>query len=97
MITRAIYGSILALAAMAAFAPASRAADAERGRQLNAANCQQCHDDGLYRGSARKAGSLAEIARQVRRGEQALGLGWSDKDVADVTEYLNETFYRLGR
>lgn len=88
-------GSVLALAAMAAFAPACRAADAERGEQLNAANCQQCHDDGLYRGSARKARSVAEIAGQVRKGEQALGLGWSEKDVADVTEYLNKSFYRL--
>ncbi|MEZ5446723.1 MAG: cytochrome c [Gammaproteobacteria bacterium] len=82
---------------MAAFAPASWAADAERGRQLNATNCQQCHGDELYRGSARKAGSVAAIAEQVRKGEQALGLGWSDKDVADVTEYLNKTYYRLAR
>ncbi|MCG3200182.1 MAG: Cytochrome c6 [Gammaproteobacteria bacterium] len=94
---RAAFASALALAAIAAFAPAARAADAERGRQLNAANCQQCHDDGLYRGPARKARSIAEIAAQVRKGEQALGLGWSDQDVADVTEYLNKGFYRLAR
>jgi len=89
--------AVLGLAAMAAYAPASWAADAERGRQLNASSCQQCHDDGLYRGSGRKAASVAAIAAQVRKGEQALGLGWSDKDVADVTEYLNKTYYRLAR
>jgi len=94
---RAMCAAVLALAAMAAYAADSAAADAERGRQLNAANCQQCHDDGLYRSSARKAGSIAAIAAQVRKGEQALGLGWSDEEVADVTEYLNKTYYRLAR
>ena len=89
--------TMVVLAVLLAATTGVRAADAERGRQLNAANCGQCHDDGLYRSGARKAKSLAQIAAQVRKGEQALGLGWSDADVADVTEYLNSTYYRLAR
>ncbi len=97
MTMRKRFTTIMVLAVLLAATTGVRAADAERGRQLNAAHCGQCHDDGLYRSGARKAKSVAQIAEKVRKGEQALGLGWSDADVADVTEFLNSTYYRLAR
>lgn len=83
--------------AMMLYATAAAAADAARGRQLAEAKCMECHDNAIYQVPARKANDLAAVVKQIRQGEQALGLGWTEKDVADVAAYLNQRFYKLPR
>ena len=80
----------------------SHAADVDHGKALHDANCTRCHiemkgGDGsaLYTRADRKVKSPAELEAQVRRCESNLNLLWFDEDVADVTEYLNEAFYKL--
>jgi cytochrome c553 len=69
------------------------AADVSHGKSLQQENCMRCHDDAMYTRENRKVTSLDGLKKQVMRCEQSLGLQWFDEDVADVTEYLNATYY----
>jgi cytochrome c553 len=71
------------------------AADADHGKSLQQENCMGCHDDSIYTLENRKVTSLGGLKQQVMRCDQALGLRWFDEDVADVTEYLNTTYYHF--
>ena len=79
---------------LAALAAGSlHAADVSHGKSLQQENCMRCHDDAMYTRDNRKVTSLGGLKKQVMRCEQSLGLQWFDDDVADVTEYLNATYY----
>ena len=69
------------------------AADVGHGKSLQQKNCMGCHDDAMYTRENRKVTSLGGLQKQVVRCEQSLGLQWFDEDVADVTEYLNTSYY----
>ena len=72
------------------------AADLKNGKALHDANCFKCHDTSVYqRGDEGRVHSIAALEKQVRRCEQTLGLTWFDDQVADVTHYLNATFYKF--
>ena len=88
---------ILTLATfMAALATAPlQAADAGHGKTLQEKNCMGCHDDSIYTRKNRKVSSLHGLQKQVMRCELSLGLQWFDDDVADVTEYLNSSYYHF--
>jgi len=58
-------------------------------------NCVKCHDADVYTRSDRKVTSYAGLERQVRRCETALGLRWFDEDIAAMTSYLNQKYYRF--
>lgn len=58
-------------------------------------NCIKCHGPEVYLRPDRKVTSLDGLTRQVRRCETALGLRWFDEEIADVTAYLNEKFYKF--
>jgi mono/diheme cytochrome c family protein len=79
---------------LAALAAGSlHAADVSHGKSLQQENCMRCHDDAMYTRDNRKVTSLGGLQKQVMRCEQSLGLQWFDDDVADVTQYLNATYY----
>ena len=72
-----------------------QAADVGHGKTLQEKNCMGCHDDSMYTRKNRKVSTLAGLEKQVKRCELSLGLQWFDDDVADVTEYLNTSFYKF--
>jgi len=71
------------------------AADAANGKVLHDANCDSCHDDGVYTRKERRVTSADGLRKQVQRCEQALGLKWFDEDVDDVTAWLNDNYYHF--
>jgi cytochrome c5 len=71
------------------------AADAERGRLLYENHCTVCHTSVVHVREQRKAASREEIQSWIRRWQQELGLQWGTMEVDDVTEFLNERYYRL--
>lgn len=78
------------------------AADAAKGKTLHEQHCIQCHAqrfggqwDKIYTRADRKMDALKKLTTQVGFCNQQLGLQWFDEDVADVTAYLNETFYHV--
>ena len=70
-------------------------ADAERGQQLHDEHCMKCHDTGVYTRENRRVANQAALHKQVKRCELNLGLRWFDNDIKDVTQYLNQSFYKF--
>ena len=81
------------LAAMVSIAAAAE--QTPTARVLYDQNCVRCHGTEVYTREDRKVTSLQGLERQVRRCELALGLKWFDDEITDVTNYLNEHFYRF--
>ncbi len=90
-----IVSKLLITATLASASTLSMAADPGHGKTLQQANCESCHDDGVYTRKDHKITSLAGLDKQVRRCELSLGLKWFDEDVDDVVSYLNESFYKF--
>ncbi|MEA3274484.1 MAG: cytochrome c [Pseudomonadota bacterium] len=80
---------------VAAGAPLAQAEDSSDTKALYDAHCIGCHNTEIYTREDRKITSLPGLERQVRRCETALGLRWFDEEIADMTTYLNEHFYRF--
>lgn len=70
-------------------------ADAERGQQLHDEHCMKCHDTAVYTRENRRITNQEALAKQVKRCELNLGLRWFDTDINDVTQYLNQSFYKF--
>jgi cytochrome c5 len=72
-----------------------QAADAGRGQLLYENHCMVCHTSVVHVREKRKANSREEIRAWVLRWQNHLGLGWQRREIDDVTEFLNQRFYRL--
>ena len=79
----------------ATFAATSSAADSENARALYERHCVACHGTEVYTREDRKITSLPSLKNQVRRCETALELRWFDEDIDDVSQFLNEHYYRF--
>jgi len=87
-----ITGAIVA--AVILFAGAATAGDADRGELLYGARCVGCHGESVHNRAARKALTIEGIKAQVQRWNAFLGGAWGEREVNDVTTYLNELYYR---
>ena len=70
-------------------------ADAEHGQELHDKHCMKCHDTGVYTRENRRIADQDALLKQVKRCELNLGLRWFDKDINDVAQYLNQSFYKF--
>jgi cytochrome c553 len=84
----------LALVLLAVAGP-SHAVNVAGGKTLTDKHCYQCHGNEVYTRSDRKVRSIDALHRQVQRCELALGLKWFDDDIANVSAYLNQEFYKF--
>jgi hypothetical protein len=66
---------------------------ASRGQLLYENHCLGCHDSVIHIRQHDKARSLADIRHWVIRWAQHLKLDWSNEEINDVTNHLNQTFY----
>ena len=76
---------------------AAFAADPARGQHLVTAYCGDCHNATIYSGNQRKATDTLALREQILTGALALGLNWTNKEVEDVTEYLNNAYYHFNQ
>ena len=74
---------------------ASAAADARRGKQLHDGHCMKCHDTGVYSRSNRFVRSPDALRAQVGRCSLNAGAKWSDAEIRDVVDYLDQAFYHF--
>lgn len=72
------------------------AADATRGQLLYENHCKVCHTSVVHVREERKATTREQIQSWIWRWQKELGLQWGTAEVDDVTEYLNNRYYRLG-
>lgn len=76
---------------------AAQASDAQRGRALYENHCQACHTPKVHTRANKIPITLTELRKIVDSWQQEQRLRWSEQDVGDVTEYLNQTRYRYER
>jgi mono/diheme cytochrome c family protein len=69
------------------------AAEPERGRQLYENHCTGCHESNAHIRATGKAGSIADIRAQIVRWRGFLELPWSNQEIDDVLNFLNEQYY----
>jgi mono/diheme cytochrome c family protein len=73
--------------------PAS--AGAERGRLLYENHCMSCHTSTVHVREQRKSKAPAEMHAMILRWSRELKLYWSEDELADVYQYLNNRYYKF--
>ena len=71
------------------------AADIENCEDLHFEYCTGCHGSEVYTREDRKMRDLAQLGKQVRFCQNAVGATWFDDEVDDVIEYLNANHYHF--
>lgn len=64
-----------------------------RGTMLYENHCRVCHESTLHVREDRRALSIEDIAKYVKRWSEHLKLGWSPTDQAEVVSHLNQAYY----
>ena len=85
----------LAALAGASFAAYPQVAPAEtRGQLLYATHCISCHTTQMHWRNDKQAYDWNSLKVQVRRWQGNAGLQWSDADITEVAQHLNNAIYR---
>lgn len=71
--------------------------DAHPGKILHDANCISCHDAKVYTRVERKVLDYIQLAAQVKRCDANLGSRLFDEDLAQITDYLNQAYYKYAK
>jgi hypothetical protein len=96
--TRAGFPATLALAVWfvaAGTASAQVRAPQARGELLYSTFCVECHTTQMHWRDKRIATDLPGLRAQVRRWQGNIGQNWEQKDIDEVTNHLNRTYYKL--
>jgi mono/diheme cytochrome c family protein len=84
---------LLMLSASTAFAENETRIDTNRGSMLYDNHCIQCHTQQVHWREKRLATDWKALITQVDRWQRASGLDWNNKDIEEVTRYLNGKYY----
>jgi mono/diheme cytochrome c family protein len=85
---------IAMLFASAFLCQTSFAADSA-GKTLVDQNCQACHDNGIFTRSNSIIHSYPELQARVEFCDGAAKTHFTDEQINQVVEYLNDTFYKF--
>ena len=83
------------LASLVSSAFAALPGDSADGKRLHEANCNGCHDNGVYMRKTRSVQSLGALKQQLDSCGHASGKELSALQKQNVTKYLNDQFYRF--
>ena len=89
-----MYKQILTAGALLALSTASTAADFDPAQHVEE-QCTRCHTDDIYTREKRRAKSIKQLGRIVRRCETNLATGLFDDELEEVVTYLNDTYYKF--
>jgi cytochrome c5 len=67
----------------------------ERGQQLYENHCRVCHSSAVSIRKNHKAHSYVDIQKWVYRWSLYLKLEWTEQDIQDVVNFLNQHFYHF--
>ena len=70
-------------------------ANAHPGKAIHDANCISCHDTGKYTRADRTVKDFKQLVGRVQVCDANLGAKLSEKDLTQITAYLNDTFYKF--
>ena len=71
------------------------AADAAHGKKLYDAKCHGCHDTKIHTRPNRIIHTFDDLLGRVKFCDNASAANFSDSDINDVVEYLNQNFYKF--
>lgn len=63
------------------------------GEALYSLHCNACHGEQIHWRDKKLATNWDNLKAQVRRWQTNLKLTWSEKEIDDVTQYLNTLYY----
>lgn len=66
-----------------------------RGQLLYSTFCVECHTTQMHWRDKRIATDLSGLRAQVRRWQGNIGQNWEQKDIDEVTNHLNRTYYKF--
>ena len=66
---------------------------AGRGELLYETHCHACHGPEMHQRSRKIATDWKSLLAQVGRWESNIGLNWSQDEINDVANYLNQKYY----
>ncbi|MBM3394110.1 MAG: cytochrome c [Betaproteobacteria bacterium] len=67
--------------------------DTARGQAMYELHCGGCHSESVHGRPNRTSRNIQEVQSWVVRWSTHLRANWRAEDVADVTRYLNDTYY----
>lgn len=95
MLRRVCAGSLAVLTGLAlAGGAAAQLPDPERGRLLYENHCSECHTPRVHRRVPSKAIDRAALRFIVRVWSEERNLRWTEREIEDVTHYLETVHYR---
>lgn len=71
------------------------AADAKNGKKLYTAKCGGCHDTRVHTRPNRIVHTYEDLVNRVRFCDTNAKTNFSDSDIFDVSEYLNNEYYKF--
>jgi len=71
------------------------AANAEHGKKLYTERCGGCHDTKVHTRPNRIVHTYEDLVNRVRFCDNAAKAGLKDDEIYDVSDYLNNTFYKF--
>jgi mono/diheme cytochrome c family protein len=89
-----LFASVMIGALFGAYSEIASSADEARGKLLYETNCSECHTKSVSERPNRKAKSISDIRHSVVQWEKYKGYKWSGEEIDDVTQYLNNRFYK---
>ena len=87
------FGLIIVVASM--IGTASFAANAEHGKKLYSERCGGCHDTKVHTRPNRIVHTYEDLVNRIRFCDTAAKANFSENDIYDVADYLNDTFYKF--
>jgi len=89
-----MFKQILIVGALLAFSTTASAEDFDPAQHLQE-HCTRCHTDSMYTRTNRRAKSLPQLKRIVRRCETNLGTGLFDDEIKLMANHLNDAYYKF--
>lgn len=71
------------------------AANAENGKKLYTSKCGGCHDTRVHTRPNRIVHTFEDLVNRVRFCDTNAKTDFSDSDILDVSEYLNNEYYKF--
>jgi len=93
MLPRLIIVVLLVLFGRFAYADAQSTNGPGRGELLYSNHCIACHNEQVHWRDKKLARDWNSLHQEVRRWQKTASLGWSDEEIAAVTQYLNTRYY----
>ncbi|MFQ5642555.1 MAG: cytochrome c [Thiogranum sp.] len=72
-------------------------ADTGKGKTLHDEQCMKCHGNEVYTRKDRFITNREALDKQIKRCQLNVGAQWFEKDIREVADYLDQSFYHFAK